>query len=620
MKKLFYLFLYCFITMLFAVTEVFSAVTAESPTKGVNLPKGSFGSLKQQIRVDDSILDNNGVNSKEFTMSVRVWIDNISQEQLSYLSTPLFGINMTNFYGITTMADIVIDKGAYNVKASKSAASTAVAGDKHNNVNARVDEWVWLTLVVNDEEGWAKLYCDGEECSNLDYSSNGKIFRDGEEAVFHCTNGVGYSSLSIRYDDLKISNRVLSEEEIASLYYAYEQGSIPEYINAYYTFDETTGTVNEYPNLVGGSVVAQVVEGTTDFSGGSYSPTIAENDAMCDGWTPIYQDKETFTVNVTTEGEGEVILKDYDGNEYKSGDAFMKDSTVFIIATPAEDYIVSEISVNDVKQEDIENVSFNITKNTEIKVVFILKGALVNMADDSLEGGTFICVDPATDTEYSKDATGKYYSIPYNSKVKVKTTAEEGYKLSSITVTSEGNSQELELGNPVFTIEKDEYEIKVVFIARYSLNYNVEGEGGTISVMANGQEAVSGKIYDAGTEIEVTVTPDNGYELEKLTINGNEVEVKDNTYNTSLDQNIDIIAMFTEISSIDSNIVSKAYYNSEDGIFYAGETSVLKVYSLNGTLLKEVVDNKIDINSLNISQCIITVNSNSKSATFKIIK
>lgn len=618
MKKLFYLFLCLFNAMFIFAIDSFSAEDEATPVKGIFL-KSSYGT-KSQIRIDDSLLDTDGVSSKKFTMSVRVWIDEVSQEQLNYMNMPLFGISVKDVYGRTNMADIVLESGAYNVNMNKLAGMEQ-KGDNHNKVSARMNEWVFLALVVNDEEKWAKLYCDGVEASYLDYSEYGNIFRVGEESVFYCSNSKGYSSLNLRFDDLKIADTILDEQQIQYLKYAYISGSVPSYIKGYYTFDETTGTVNEYPNIAGGNLMAQVVEGnTSDTQGNGYSPTLSQTDAMCDGWEPIYQDKETFTVNVITEGEGEVILKDYDGNEYKSGDAFMKDSTVFVNATPAEDYIVSEIYVNDVKQDDTENVSFKITKNTEIKVVFILKGALVNIADDSLEGGTFICVDPANETEYPKDATGKYYSIPYNSKVKVKTTAEEGYRLNSITVISEGNSQKLELGNPVFTIENDEYEIQVVFIARYSLNYKVEGNGGTISVKANGQEAVSGKIYDAGTEIEVIVTPDKGYKLGKLTINGNEVEVKDNTYNTSLDQNFDIVAMFTEISGIDNNIVSKAYYSSEDGIFYAGETSVLKVYSLNGTLLKEIVDDKIDINSLNISQCIVTVTNNNNSVTFKIIK
>lgn len=606
--------------MSFVVSEVFSAETTESSSKGINLPKVSYGAPSPQLRLDDSILENNGTASKEFTMSVKVWIDKISEGELSFSSVPLFGISMKNYYGVTTMADIVLDNGAYNVKANKTAASTGVLGDKHNIAKARMDEWVWLTLVVNDEEGWAKLYCDGEESSNLDYSSHGKIFRDGEEAVFHCTNGMSYSSLSIRFDDLKITNKALKKEEIAELYYAYEQEQIPEYLNAYYTFDENTGTVNEYPNLVGGNVVAQVVEGTTDFSGGSYSPSISTKDAMCDGWTPVYQDKETFTVNVNIEGEGEVVLKDYDGNEYKSGDAFMRDSTVFVVTTPADDHILSEIYINDTKQENLENVSFKITKNTEVKVVFVLKGALIKLADENLEGGTFTCVDPIKGKEYPTDATGKYYSIPYNTKVKIKTTADEGYRLSSITVISEDERQELELGNPVFTIEKDNYEIEVVFSARYSLNYKVEGEGGTISVKANGQEATSGKIYDDGTEIEVTVTADKGYKLEKLTVNGSQVEVNEGVYNTVLDKNMDIVALFTEISGINNISDLDAYYNNIEGIFYASNVSVLKVYSLNGILLKEVVDNKIDLNDFDLSQCIITVFSNGQSTSFKIIK
>lgn len=619
MKKLFYLFVYLFSAMFIFATESFSAEGEDTPVKGVFL-KNSYGP-KSQIRIDDSILDDNGVRSKKFTMSVRVWIDNVSQDQLNYSNIPLFGINLTDMYGTTTMADIVIDLGFYNVKANKNKYSTAVPGDQHNKVSARINEWVWLVLVVNDEEGWAKLYCDGEESSNLDYSSNGRIFREGEKAVFHCSNSMGYSSLPIKFDDLKITDKALTAEEISDLAFAYKQGNVPSNIKGYYSFDENTGTINEYPNLADDNFIAQVVEGNADSFSGTYSDIkLSTTDVMCDGWSPVYQDKINYTVNVTVEGEGTVTLKDIEGNEYQSGSTFIKDSTVFVVAEPAKDYILSEIYIDNIKQSEIDNVSFKITKNTEIKVIFVLKGALVNIADKALEGGTYICIDPETKNEYPKDATNQYYSIPYNAKVEVKTTAEEGYKVKSISIVCKDNTKELELNNPVFTIEEDSYEIKVVFIAQFSLNYRVENEGGTITVKVNGQNAVSGKLYDSGTEIEITANPDKGKEIAELIINNNPVEIKDNTYKTVLDKDIDIVAKFTDVTGIDNLKSTKAYYDAQNGIFHAGGLSIIKVYSLNGILLKEVVDSIIDMHTINAVECIIVINKNGKLESFKIIK
>lgn len=622
MRKLFYLFLCLFSAMFFFATESFSAEGEETPVKGVFLKKASSFGAKPQIRIDDSLLDTDGVSSKQFTMSVRVWIDEIPQEQLNFMNMPLFGISVKDVCGRTNMADIVLEQGAYNVNMNK-LAGVEQKGDNHNKVSARMNEWVFLTLVVNDEEQWAKLYCDGVETSYLDYSSYGNIFRVGEESVFYCSNSKGYSSLNIRFDDLKIVDTVLDEEQIQDLKYAYLSETLPSYIKGYYTFDETTGTVNEYPNLAGNNVVAQVVEGTTiDSNGNGYAPKLSQTDAMCDGWTPVYQDKETFKVNVTIEGEGTVVLKDYDGKEYQSGAAFLKDSTVFVIANPGEDYIVSEIYVDETKQTDIENVSFKITKATEVKVVFVLKGSKVNVADENMVGGTYICVDPITDTEYPKDATGKFYSIPYHSQVKVKATAnaEEGYRLKSITVSNGEDTQELELSDPVFTIENDEYEINVVFVARYSLNFRVDGEGGSILVKVNGENAVSGKMYDAGTEIEVTVKPDNNKKLAELTVNALPVSVVDNVYTMALESNTDIIATFTDITGLESIAGENVYYDSVSKILYTGTQSVIKVYSLNGSLIKEIVGNMIDMNQIDANQCVVTVVCNGKSSAFKIIK
>ena len=62
-------------------------------------------------------------------------------------------------------------------------------------------------------------------------------------------------------------------------------------------------------------------------------------------------------------------------------------------------------------------------------------------------------------------------------------------------------------------------------------------ENGTISVMLDTIALVSGDKVDKNSEITITATPDNGYKLKTLTVNGNPFE-SGNTHIVVADVNI----------------------------------------------------------------------------------
>ena len=135
---------------------------------------------------------------------------------------------------------------------SKAFTVSAVEGA---NTAAKKQEWCLLALAVDDEAGEASLYYDGELVQTYKFTPGIVLSRteqdtgEPEELVFHMTNAYSYASIPTRFDDLKIANRALTAEEVADLKYAYQADNIPEWLVGYYSFDETTGKVNEYPNI-----------------------------------------------------------------------------------------------------------------------------------------------------------------------------------------------------------------------------------------------------------------------------------------------------------------------------------------------------------------------------------
>lgn len=551
-----------------------------TPSNGISFPsQTSTYSPRRTVRVDDAVIG----ESKAFTISAWVYIDTSSDGQVNYTNYPLFGLTNAASYGVTTNTDVCLEGGQFTMKVNRTMAGMAESGTTVEGANTAVrkQEWCLLALAVDDEAGEASLYYDGTLVQTYSFTP-GIVFRDGEDVVFHMTNAYNYNSIATRFDDLKIANRALTAEEVADLKYAYQTDNIPEWLAGYYSFDETTGTVNEYANIGnGGDYKAQVLEGTSGYTGMEFSGTLSSNDATGKGivnvWAPY-----KYTVTVTTEGEGTVVLKDGE-TEVASGSRVEKDKVLTIEATPAESYELSSITVNDVALESLENPTVTVTAATNINVVFAEKTATAQVkADDGTsEGGSYIVVDPESGEEFEK-AEG-YYTLDYGTEAKVVATANEGYRLDAISINDGQNETPLDLENPVFTVAADNYEISVTYVQQFSVNFTA-GEGGSIKVETADGEVADGDVLDAATEVTVTVTPEENFIVKTFTVNGETAELtEEGTYTFSIEANTTIAVEFSEDKSgvASFETIATTYDHASQSILTDGEAEI-SVYSLDG--------------------------------------
>lgn len=368
-----------------------------TPSNGIYFPlQKSTYMPRRTVRVDDAVLG----ESKAFTVSAWVYIDTSSDGQLSYSNFPLFGLTNIASYGVTTNTDVCLENGQFIMKVNKTIAGMADSGTTVEGANtaAKKQEWCLLALAVDDGTGEAKLYYDGTLVQTYTFEP-GIVFRANEELTFHMTNAYSSASIPTRFDDLKIANRALTAEEVADLKYAYQPDNIPEWLVGYYSFDETTGKVNEYPNICNPSDLsgeetdeggeetgedgeqtgekpeepgdkAWVMEGTAGYSGMEFSGKRSTTDSTGEGivnvWAPY-----KYTVTVITEGEGTVVLKDGE-TEVASGDVLDAATEVTVTVTPAENFIVKTFTVNGESAELTEEgtYTFSIEANTTIAVEF----------------------------------------------------------------------------------------------------------------------------------------------------------------------------------------------------------------------------------------------------------
>lgn len=589
-------------------------VNSDSPSNGISFPsQTSQYSARRTVRVDDAVIG----DSKAFTISAWVYIDTSSDGQLGYSNFPLFGLTNINSYGVTTNADVCLYDGTFSMRINKSIYGTAESGTavEGTSSSAKKQEWCLLAMAIDDETGQGLLYFDGTLVQTFEFDP-GSILRAGEETVFHLTNAYNYASIPTRFDDLKICNRVLTADEVAELQYAYQADNIPDYLAGYYSFDENDGTTNQYANQGnGGDYKAQVQEGTSGFSGmefsGKLSSTNAAGEGIVNEWAPY---KYTVTINAT--GPGFVTVMNGE-TEVTSGSLLPADTEITITATPEENCEVESITVNG---NPFEGSGYTVTSATEINVAFTTKTAQIAADNGTNEGGSYILADPDSDEEFEK--TDGYYNIAYGTEVEIVATPAEGFRTTAITIQPEdGQSSDLDLDNPVFTIAADSYTIQVDFIEMFTITYSA-GEGGTISVTAANNNVTSGSTLDDGTEVTVTASPDDGYELESLTVNGNAVEVDaEGTYTFNIQADTEMTATFSKTSGVAQIGAGQAtrYDIASQNIITDGNAQIA-IYGIDGKMLLSGMGNTLSVAGLDGGIYIATINNGKTTEKIKFRK
>lgn len=183
-------------------------------------------------------------------------------------------------------------------------------------------------------------------------------------------------------------------------------------------------------------------------------------------------------------------------------------STVTVTATPSSGYELSYITVNG---EQIVGNSFVVTGNTVVGAVF--EQIIYTVTYSSVQHGSVTGVASAA----------------YGSTVTVTATPSSGYELSYITV----NGTQI-VGNS-FVITGNTTVGAVFTAIAYTITYdNVTSEHCTLSGPATAT---------VGTSVTVTVTPDSGYGLSYITVNGTQITGRSFTMPAA---NVTIVAVMQE--------------------------------------------------------------------------
>lgn len=540
MRKHFLLF-----SLLFVLLPFFTTQAQEN--KAINIPQLNinWSTSAYRLEVPETILgDRNGGETdrtgKSFTLSAWINMDQFTNGSYNNKGNVIMGHGARfhfNYNGSLVLATTT--DGTLKII---SGGGNTVSG----NIDATValNTWTYLTLVYDNSDFSVKVYKDGVLVDTRNNGSQLTLFGD-DPCIFY-VGGTGFSGLC---DEMQFYNKALTADEVAQAYNNNPQGVSG--LTAWYDFNEIeSGTTGTFANKATGSAHADtkaVFYNLTNAklsSDGGYTSIKAFTETaptLTEGRTIETTTMYTVTVPETVENgtlsvmSGETALNAGE-NQVEAG------TELTITATPNKNYFVESLTVNDAPVEN--GGTYVVNEDATIAVSF----AEIEMHNVSVAIDESVDYQIAMNGEPVEDLT----SIVAGSELTLTINAlPQGKKLVSVTLGDEPLEAN-EDGTYTFTVTDDAtLTVTLADIAYYTVTLPETVENGTLSVM-NGDVALNpgeNTQIEEGTTLTITATPNSGYEILSLLINGEEKidEVSDNTYTiASLDDDVTVEAAFSE--------------------------------------------------------------------------
>ena len=237
----------------------------------------------------------------------------------------------------------------------------------------------------------------------------------------------------------------------------------------------------------------------------------------------ITKEKGTVTVkapqphNVTAQVQGSHGTATVVDGEAQTVTEAVKDTALTFTATPKSDYSFDywEVVSGGITLSDDDKVKSELSVTMPdtaltLKAHFkeVVPTAFNVIVENDGHGTAVAQVDSSTVTEAAPNAT-----------VTLVPTASDGYAFKEWQIARGLN--EGDITDNAFTMPANEVKIKAIFEKVYTVTVEAKGHG---TASANVQKGVTGK------EVELTITPDNGYELDQITVVRGGVTVTDKKF------------------------------------------------------------------------------------------
>ena len=292
---------------------------------------------------------------------------------------------------------------------------------------------------------------------------------------------------------------------------------------------------------------------------------------------------ETFTVT-WAEPENGTLTVTTDTGTLQSGATVEAGTSITVTATPDEGYELETLTVGG--KTFTSGESYVVEANTEIVATFAeVPPTMYTVSWTEPENGTLTVT---TDTGTLQSGA----TVEAGTSITVTATPDEGYELETLTV-----------GGKTFTsgesyVVEANTEIVATFAevppTMYTVSWKADNCDITVKT-AEGTTVENGDEVAEGTELTITATAADGYELESLTVNGDDFE-NGTTWKVAGD--VTIVATVRG-TGIDEAVAEGIYYDAASQTLHVGEAQALSVYDVTGRKVVETaVDGTFDASAL----------------------
>ena len=292
---------------------------------------------------------------------------------------------------------------------------------------------------------------------------------------------------------------------------------------------------------------------------------------------------ETYTVT-WAEPENGTLTVTTDTGTLESGATVEAGTSITVTATPDEGYELETLTVGG--KTFTSGESYVVEANTEIEATFAeVPPTMYTVSWAEPENGTLTVT---TDTGTLQSGA----TVEAGTSITVTATPDEGYELETLTVGGEtftsGESYVVEANTEIVaTFAEVPPTMYTVSWTADNCDITVETTDGT--TVENG-----GKVAE-GTELTITATAADGYELESLTVNGDDFE---NGTTWTVAGDVTIVATVRG-TGIDEAMADGIYYDAASQTLHVGEAQALSVYDVTGRKVVETaVDGTFDASAL----------------------
>ena len=224
-----------------------------------------------------------------------------------------------------------------------------------------------------------------------------------------------------------------------------------------------------------------------------------------------------------------------------------KDDTVTLTVTPDNGYVIEKVSMNGNQVAVNDQGKYVIAmpdQDIELYATFAKIGEHDVKIDSDIKNGT-VTADKA------KAKTGDT--------IKLTVTPDKGYVIYKVTMNGDQVAIN-DKGEYLIEVMEDDIEISAEFAKEGTYKLTVDDK------IKNGTVKADKTEYQAGDTVTLSVVPDDGYEIEKVMMNDEQVAVNDeDKYVISMpDKDVDITATFVKQS--DESIFGKKVLEASDKI------------------------------------------------------